>query len=252
MKSPALYNYRMNHNGRRRMLAAGSWADQYDMPHETVAVLVPLSGRAWAWPKFAEWLDKQTWPHNQVELRLLDTSQDDTFGATVRAWVAQCDYPHITYMRAAVGAPGLADRPRMGSAETAKEVNRTMLRIWSRLAAGLTTAFAVTLEDDILPPPDALSRLLINIDGNTDAVCARYKSRYHGTPLPASLYRGVGVEPVGYAAFGCTAWRTDVLQSRMTAVGGWYDHHVARGRRILCDWSLQVEHRNAPEMECAK
>lgn len=218
------------------------------MELETVPLLIPLSGRRWAWPQFRAWLDAQTWPHDQVELRILDTSQDEAFGLHVRHWLAGCDYPHISYQAASVADRGLADRPRVGDRVTQQAVNATMLRIWKLLTAGLTRSFAVTVEDDVLPPVDAIAAMLKTFTHATDAVAIPYRHRFEpGRTIPPRPPGARGTGPAPWCAFGCTAWRLDQLNRLWSPHGHqWYDVGATRQMRVLARWDLQADHRDPP------
>ncbi|MEK9810239.1 MAG: hypothetical protein VW362_07305, partial [Candidatus Nanopelagicales bacterium] len=51
------------------------FATQIGMRYEPITLMVPLAGREWAWPRFRDWLEAQTWPRHQTRLVLVDTSQ---------------------------------------------------------------------------------------------------------------------------------------------------------------------------------
>lgn len=248
LKMEPKYLYRQ-HSGSRTASINRTWSDAFAMHAETITVLIPLSGRSWAWPGFADWLDRQTWPRLQVDLRLLDTSARPDFGRMVRHWCAECDYPAVTYRAATVAAPGLADLPRRTGEKTQMDVNAAMLRIWHHLALGITTPLAVTIEDDILPPLDAIGRMVQHFTAKTDAVALPYRSRYSGRTIPPNDDQRRDVSAAPSCGFGCTAWRTDVLQAfREPArlMDRWCDVGASRGRRVLVDWSCECEHRDAP------
>jgi len=185
------------------------------LAHETFTLFVPLSGRTALWQQMAVFLEQQTWPHNQIRLILLDTSQSSEFSSTVRQWLATCDYVDTRYVRLAVGSPLLADLPRL---ESANEVRRSMARIYNFLKCELSTELVWILEDDILPPLNVAQKLLEQFDERTVSVAAPYRSRFHpsyvawdgnavsyGNPL-------VGTTEVGGNGFGCTVIRSEEIR----------------------------------------
>lgn len=246
--------------------------DRQELSRQTITLFIPLAGRESLWRELRKFLDRQTWPHEQLRLILCDTSQDEQFGRLVRDWISRCDYPDVRHLRFAPGTSGLADRPRD---QQVIAVNEAMCRIYNRLRQCLTTDYVWVLEDDIIPPDDVLARLLRSFDEHTASVCAPYRSRFDGwylvwsrerlgphgglvnngvhqltRPLPDSPQ----VQPIRGSGFGCVVLRSEVLREHifhLPAGDHWYDVRFFRelsgrwNRKV--DWSCECRHlHNTP------
>ena len=136
-------------------------------------------------------------------------------------------------------------------------------RLWNRIGRLAGTDLIWCLEDDVIPPPDALERLLDRMGPTVDAVTAQYPSRVvpgcsvawryddMETGYVTHLPRGRGVEQIGGCGLGCTLVRAEVFRagparSAGEAVG--YDCNLwldlaRRGGTLLIDWDLGCDHR---------
>lgn len=214
-KQSGRYHYRrhtesaLSKNARNVTYFQAAWLE-----HEVLTLFIPLSGRLSLWPQMASFLDQQTWPHDQIRLILLDTSQNSAFSETVRRWTANSDYDDVRYIKRTVGPPNLADQPRRESATT---VRKSMARIYNFLKCGLTTELVWILEDDVLPPFDVARRLLEHFDEQTVSVAAPYRSRFEAayvvwdTDIHSYTESQGGVTTVGGNGFGCTIIRSGVI-----------------------------------------
>lgn len=253
-KQPALYRYR-RHGDSRSAPAAPRSPDYFrraSLAQEVITLFIPLSGRIALWPGLAAFLDRQTWPHDQVRLNLFDTSQNDGFSRHLRAWVAECDYADVRHVRAKVGEPGLADRPRETAA---KEVSLSMARIYNRMARDLTTDYVWVVEDDMLPPDDACERLLRGFDEQTASVSGAYLSRLpHGyvawTADRHHLRPAKGLQKVDGNGFGCVLLRGQAVREALfTATidyaaydNAFYFRLGQSGLQAKIDWSVECRH----------
>jgi hypothetical protein len=112
------------------------------------------------------------------------------------------------------------------------------------------------VEDDIVPPLDAIEQLLREMDPNTATVTGAYRSRYTGDYVVWNdqgmhIPRGIGVEEVGGSGFGCVLIRRAVLAGETFGFG--YDespdYYRAFSRRlrdqrwkIKIAWPVECEH----------
>lgn len=147
----------------------------------------------------------------------------------------------------------------MGGAEVGQAYNALF-----KLALDSGMTYALTVEDDMLPPPDALTRLLAQLEGHPEysAVSALYWTKglnsfplvlghpEHGDYLPR---RGCeGLTEVNAIPMGCALWRLDTFPSLpapwfMTPPDCTQDIYFARkareaGHRFAVDCSLRVGH----------
>jgi glycosyltransferase involved in cell wall biosynthesis len=268
-KQRGIYGYRRHEANRTNSkYKTANYFDQRAMETETITLFVALSGRSAVWPRFQQFLEQQTWPHTQVKLWLLDTSQNERFGRRIRRWISQCDYADVRYRAEAVATPGLADAPRDTGA-TLDAVRMAAARIYNRLAREVSGHYVLTLEDDVIPPNDVIERLLRGFDHNVASVAAPYPSRFHkgyvawtaGRELiqerPAegakdeedrsSLYYAQ-VEGNG---FGCTLFRGDIFRDALFTARqppyvdfdpAFYERLKSTGLQAKVCWAAECQH----------
>jgi hypothetical protein len=244
--------------------------DRQELARETVTLFIPLSGRKHTWPELQKFLERQTWPHDQVRLVLCDTSCNVGFQRMVRAWLAQSDYLDTHWFTCPVPQAGLADAPRD---QQLRAVNEILCRIYNQLRERLTTDYVWILEDDIIPPNDVLERLLRAFDEHVATVCAPYRSRFDGRYLVWSRERagnnGVHqlvpplrdrpqVHDIRGSGFGCLVARAEVLRQYVFHLPPAETHYdvrffrelPVRWRRVV-DWTCECRHlHNAPRPKC--
>lgn len=272
-KNPIPLNYRVHAASETAATRPARLAAKYPQTHgidqQSITLFIPLSGRRWAWRKFSEFLDRQTYDHSRIRLVLCDTSQDWLFSRTVREWLCHCDYPDQRYYQQVVATPGVADQDRKGQRKIEEEVNLAMCRIFNRMRAELSTDYVWILEDDILPPDDVLQRMLDNLAPDVASVFAPYCSRFsenhvcwsqgcpgkrgggpvHHTRQPES--QAQQVEEIRGSGFGCLLIRSGLLKDHLFQIPPdhrYYDPHffdsLPSHWKRLVDWSLLCEHRS--------
>ena len=241
-----------------RTLAPGpGYFERAALAAADVTIFTPLAGRAPLWEGYADWLRAQTWPRDQCRLLLADTSGLSEFARTVRQFLASSDYPDARYALWPVAEPGLADRPRGDHLDA---VRRACARIYHRMAGEITTRFVLIVEDDVIPPPSIIERLLRSFDAGTVAVAAPYRARLHDAFVVwddegCNLEGGRGVQPVGGSGFGCLLLRRGALsQMRPSRAEDPADIDRAFGLRLRrerwtykVDWSQECRHLTGTE-----
>ena len=271
-KQRGIYGYRRHEANRTNSkYKTANYFDQRAMETETITLFVALSGRNAVWPRFQQFLEQQTWPHSQVKLWLLDTSQNERFGHRIRRWISQCDYTDVRYRSESVAMPGLADAPR-DNGQTLDAVRIAAARIYNRLAREVTGHYVLTLEDDVIPPNDVIERLLRGFDHNVASVAAPYPSRFHKgyvawtagrqlieeRPAPATEpstsdsgepnLRFAQVEGNG---FGCTLFRSDVVREALFTARqqpyvdfdpAFYERLKSTGLQSKLCWDAECQH----------
>lgn len=218
-KSPAVYLYRRHeeNNSTRRKEAKSEYRARFLTDRAPVTIAIPLSGRDQCWPRLREWLDRQTWPTWQTRLILLDTCPRRSFGRQVRSWLASSRYDDVRYIRdTTIGGEDLADVDRAKHREVIPHVQLAVARIYRRLMTEVTTEYVQIVEDDVIPPIDAISDLMDGMDETTAAVSGAVRSRYHqhfiawhryGHPITEP---GEAIERVLGTGFGCLLLRSSV------------------------------------------
>ncbi|WP_417848838.1 glycosyltransferase [Thalassoglobus sp.] len=269
-KQRGIYGYRRHEANRTNSkYKIANYFNQRAMETETITLFVALSGRSAVWPRFQQFLEQQTWPHSQVKLWLLDTSQDARFGRRIRRWISQCDYADVRYRTEAVAIPGLADAPRDNGA-TLDAVRMAAARIYNRLAREVTGYYVLTLEDDVIPPNDVIEKLLRGFDHHVASVAAPYPSRFHKgyvawkegrqiieeRPQPEAIVDEDGEPCLRYDlvegnGFGCTLFRGDVFRDAVFTARqqpyvdfdpAFYERLKATGLQAKVCWDAECEH----------
>jgi hypothetical protein len=258
-KQTGVYLYRQhNRNWTGKMKKSRPSAHYFHyagLTQEVLTLFVPLAGRTVFWPQTAAFLGRQAWPHAQVRLVLLDTSQSEAFSRTVRRWIGGCDYGDVRHLQQSVGTAGIADDNRRESGVRSAVV-RSMRRIYNRLLSLAETEYVWVLEDDIIPPDDVCERLLKGFDAKTASVAAPYRSRYHADYVVwkrdgrAYAKPGRRLERVGGNGFGCTILRRSVLHDHVFApLAAIEDYDTAFYRRLQStpymaqvDWTCECQH----------
>lgn len=252
-KSPAVYQYRDHGGGLFREKEQHAYAVKLGLEQETLTLFVALSGRAWAWPRFRDWLEAQTWPRDQTRLILCDTSQDARFHTLLRRWASQSKYPDVRLYQQDVAVPGVADADRH-DITVRRAVQTAVGRIYRRAAQEIRTDFALIVEDDIIPPVDAARRLINSMEMRVASVSGVYRSRFQpsvvawkkwGHPLPTSS----GVETITGNGFGCVLLRSRLLRDVGISTdgipdydGNFYAELDKTQWQARLDWSVQCEH----------
>lgn len=276
-KQRGIYGYRRHEANRTNSkYKTANYFNQRAMETETITLFVALSGRNAVWPRFQQFLEQQTWPHSQIKLWLLDTSQNERFGRRVKRWISQCNYTDVRYSTDAVATPGLADAPRDNGA-TLDAVRMAAARIYNRLAREVTGHYILTLEDDVIPPNDVIERLLRGFDHNVASVAAPYPSRFHkgyvawtagrqliearpetgvrspeeGTDSSSSSLQSPGYSLIEGNGFGCTMFRSDVFREALFTARqqpyvdfdpAFYERLKSTGLQAKLCWDAESQH----------
>jgi hypothetical protein len=257
VRSEGMFYYRKHEANMSLGLRDQPYVRRTGMIDEPVTFCLSLSGRSWAWPLMRAFLKRQTFPHSQVNLVILDTSQDEIFSQAVREWISSCDYRGVTHLCEAVGRKGLADENR---AAAARPVSDACAAIYNRFARLVRTPLVFFIEDDVIPPDDVVERLSRSLDIRVVSVAGAYLHRQRPTPVawgwsverqPYDLAAGSGVQRVGGNGFGCLLLRGEYLRHTVFRSGPPYfnyDHHfyatavLDEEREALIDWDCRCRH----------
>jgi glycosyltransferase involved in cell wall biosynthesis len=264
IKSRGTFFYRKHDTNMSNTLRKEKkYAEYTGLEEELITFCLPLSGRKWMWPIMQAFLVRQTYPHEKIRLILLDTSQDPEFARMVREWALRCDYPGVTYLQQAVGRKGVADMPRD---EVIQEICDVCAAIYNRLAQMVTTPLALIIEDDVIPPDDAVMRLMQHLDTQVVTVSGFYVHRQRPEPVawnwdpngwPVDVVAQKGVTQIGGNGFGCLLIRGEYFSHSVFRSGPSlfnFDHNFyrtmtfLRGHRAVIDWDCRCKHyENAHE-----
>lgn len=162
----ALLHYRV-HGASRSFSDAGSILKpgRTALRHNTFTLLTLFCGRAWHLARYFAWLERLDCLPGRVTLHALDNSGDAAFGRELRWRLA--DQARFAYRyecapaRADAGLPN-ADFAAGGTPERLARdpaIHAHLARLYSRAFAQCHTDYVFCVEDDVLPPDDALARL---------------------------------------------------------------------------------------------
>lgn len=254
-KSTATYQYRRHRHNSSLKRIRQPYYDLAGLAYETITLVIPFSGRVDLLPDMLTWLEQQTWDRNQMQLLLLDGSDSTEFYSSLREWIDACGYGDIRMVRSCFGRPGLADDKREDR-DIQREVQIAVAQLYSWVRTQVTSRFVMILEDDVLPPIDAIERLLRGFDSGIDSVSGVIPSRYHPGPIawekPGKIASpGQGLQPIGGNGFGCVMLRNSALQQQAISFSPEYPNYdqgfyarLGAGRARI-DWDLVCEHRNS-------
>jgi GT2 family glycosyltransferase/glycosyltransferase involved in cell wall biosynthesis len=223
---------------------------------EPITMFVPLSGRKEYWPRMIEFIEKQ----NISELMIVNSGDDD-FKSMVKEDLTRLKMPAISHIELPC-TNNIADVDRRNNFEVEKIVCSLMPKIYNNLRR-ITTNYVFVVEDDVLPPIDALARLLDSMDADVAAVSGDVQSRFwpgqslahkyvDGVLTPLEYQSGNDTQDVDGSGFGCLLLRRSaILESAPFNDGGsrYYDVEFSKqvkfnGWRWLIDWSVNCVHGN--------
>lgn len=254
-KSPVPLRYRRHATS---MMATGGREYQYfqfaNLALETVQIVLPLAGRAHWLPRLQRWVEQQTWP--RISVLALDTGPHPELRRDVRRWLATLDCETQYLPLPPTG--DVANLERRNQPETVDAVQQIMPRIYLQAVQRLNREFVFWLEDDVLPPHDAIARLMHSMNERTACVSGVVASRFEHRVIGwdwdngcrTRAVRGRGVERIHGTGFGCLLIRRSVLQEHPLHAGGRthnYDQEFAidiapTGLEWRIDWNVLCDH----------
>ncbi len=254
---------RMTQLGWRLPGVAPGAPAQMPREHLTSTLFLSLSGRAWAWPLTTRFLESEASLHPKTHLSILDTSGSPEFSSGVRSWLADCPFAETAYRTLPPAETGLADRARP---DVLDEVRHYVAAIYNTFARTSDTELALFLEDDVVPPPGAYTRLASLLTGDVASASAVVRGRHEryrrGEPIAwrwdsagerENLALGSGVQPIGGSGFGCTAVRGGIIRDAVFRSGPpwddfdfnfFHDLVAVQGRKAVIDWDCVCRHHD--------
>jgi glycosyltransferase involved in cell wall biosynthesis len=247
-----VYHYRVHADSMLHQARHESYRTQAAVDLKRVTLVLPLSGRRAWWDRLRDWVESQTWPLERLEVMVTDTGPPD-WSREIRSWLATLPAAATSYFRFP-DTWGLADRPRAEDPQVQQAVALMVPRLYQFAFQRCGTEYLLTVEDDILPPLDALDRLFDAMAPDVAAVSGAYRGRF-AFPFcfaPEKTAWGVGREPVDACGFGCLLLRRSAWQQSVLHCGGrtdWYDFNFGYrmrelGWRLIADWEVRCLHQN--------
>lgn len=176
------------------------------MPKHKLNAFFHVGGRHICWSKFCWFLERQTYPHKDIKLIVVNTTPQHQY---YKKWLEQCDYEYA-YEETKLNSP-----PHMRT-NRLNEMCRNQVAI---LDKHVDAEYLWTLDDDIIPPDDVVYHLLPHFNTpNVMAVSACYRlapriqnrTGYCCWPIdhnPRYYTKSYGVQVVGGACWGCCLWK---------------------------------------------
>lgn len=259
--------YRTHHDQKHRRSHSARQESGYfvsqGLVFQDVTLFMALAGRPHVWHEMREFLARQTWPHEQLRLILCDTGQQPDFTRQLREWVTDCDYPNVHHFQLSPARPGLADEDRRNHI-VEREVQEAMCRIYNRLRQSVETDYCWIMEDDVIPPDDALERLMRHFNADVGSVHAPYPSRWDPDFVVWDYQRadspGVHrikppapdepqLQEIRGSGFGCVVLRSELLRRHVFSIPPgelYYDPYFFETMgdewKRLCDWTCICRH----------
>ena len=198
VKSQAKLHYRV-HKG---MMSADRFARRIHIDtmrkSYTVTLFTPFCGRDWMLDRYFKFLETQAFNHNRIKLCFYDNSCNPEFEKRLRQFLSQCDYPQTQYIRDDSKCfDGITQQEFAGgdaSVRVQREatVHRQLTRIYNRMTSETTTDLIWLVEDDIVPPADALYQLFDGLGYGDAAVAGCVLSRFRHKP---TAWRMLSLDP---------------------------------------------------------
>jgi glycosyltransferase involved in cell wall biosynthesis len=254
---------------RHRKTKRWNYAHNAGLLKTPITVFTPFAGRLQVLDRYIDGLKNLDFDPKMIRLHLFDTSNNPEFSAALKRRMIGLPFERLTYTEAPLPAiwkhsPESLIRFRVSNKRQAQYYyEMAVVYAYNTLLAACDTEFAFTIEDDVVPAPDALKRLLALMEPDVSAAVAHYPCHLQGYSLvwhedaTGNIVhyptRREGVEEVGGSGFGCSLFRTEDLRRSpiYTRVyenpPNWYDHIAftrlrAAGGRVLCDWGIDAEH----------
>jgi glycosyltransferase involved in cell wall biosynthesis len=243
-----------------------SYAESAALLRQPVTVFTHFTGRTSAFDAYVRSLRALDYDRDMIRLHWLYTGTDPAFDERLRFEISRFPFGRVTYTRSPI-----ADAPHTFTRDLFHDVTRNpqgsysheilMVHAYNHLVTTCDTMFALTVEEDLLLEPEALTKLMKTLDKHTVAVVAPYTSAIHDHWMPwygdaksgvkHAHRRHTGIEKVSGSGFGCTLFRMSVLKAIpfMTQTHMDPPHSciyltffgLAKQGTILCNWDIDVE-----------
>jgi hypothetical protein len=228
--------------------------------NDRITLFIPLSGRHEFWEEFSNFLNSIEYPKDQISLILMDTSHSNEFERMVKKWIGQSRFNDVRYIKKKVGKERLADERRVQNNLSVNmdlyfEIHNAMCSIYNTMKRVVSTKYVWVVEDDIIPPSDALHRLLTEMTPETVSVSGVYLHRYKEGHVVAWDYEntvlqsGSGVQRVKGNGFGCVLLRMNTVRQHVfTPDYVWPDfdrafyHRLGEDEIVKLDWDVYCKH----------
>ncbi len=226
---------------------------------EKVTIFIPLAGRPYCWMMLSEALSKQTYDHSAIKLILYNTSHSDKFENMVKKWMSRKDY-ETSYILDRKNIAGLADKPR--PTPVVHQVFTYLSKIYSKIIPSIETPYIWFIDDDTIPPLDALSKLFDGFTINkVFSVSGAYRLRSPDwgftawmNPRRGFLQGGKGIQLIGGNGFGCALmknFRNFNFSYDKRFSGGldeqFYLREARKGRLAALNWNVTCKHMMASD-----
>lgn len=228
-----------------------------------------LAGRRKFLPQWETWLLEATFPL-ATRIVLVDNSGDQEFAATIRSFARRLwERPEVSAV--SFRAEGKRYSPAEGESyfEMGRHVH--VANLYQEIFPTLTGDLYFTLEDDVIPPKDALTRMIEDVwmpNEKVGAVAGAYSmptSKAHITAATVGDKWSMGIISwndlpkgpmrVGFTGGGCTLWNAAAISDTLPiraymdpneGIRGW-DNNLSRslttnGHEIYVHGGVRCKH----------
>lgn len=269
-KADTHVHYRVHDGSRLHTILreyAGSYWKIASLLRNPITIFTPFAGRTSTFERYVQGLKDLDFDHSLIHLHWFDTSGKPEFGHMLKNALAAMDVGRATYTKAPLPelwghTPQTLIEGRVRNINNAQYYyEMAVIYAYNTLLTCCPTEFVLVIEDDIVPEPAALKKMLKTVDAHTAAVVAHYECHILGhslvwyTTKKGDVHfpkRRKGIEEVGGSGFGCSLFRVSDLRKNpfYTRVHHtppeWYDHITYKALRkygkVLCNWDVAVEH----------
>lgn len=233
-----------------------------------VAIVTLFAGRTWALRHYARFLQSLDWHRDNLFIVAVDNSASDAFGCELRSMLAASGIAQAVCVNDARAVTCASAAEFAGNARLRLDHNRSLgnhmafLYATARQYVPAGAAYVWSVEDDIEPPPDALTHLAFGVHLRPDAgmVSGIARSRFCRRLIAWNAGRTVETPPfdsyneiteTGFfcALFPRSAWESLAFRACEGVPSGniAYDHTACRdlrlaGRKIYMAGSVRCKH----------
>lgn len=238
----------------------------YKLTPTQITLFCPLAGRFRCWKKMEKALRNLQWPHKDVFLLICNTSKNKKFAHIVKKSLETMDYPYRYYERIQP-IDGLADLKR--NIDVARQVFFFLSKTYNEMTKMIETPYLWLVDDDTIPPTDALNKLMTGFSKSVFSVSGayrlnprrRYSPGFCAWNNPRTIFlegpsKGSQIEIIGGNGFGCALLKhnKDFTFGYNADFNGGFDEQfylreAKKGRKAAIHWDVIAEHMDGLEKE---
>lgn len=224
----------------------GTYYERAALHLQPITLVLPIC-RELYFDRLTAWVKKQK---QFNEIIVIDSADTESLRQRIKEWIATLEIENVIHIKR-ISSEGLADMNRSLGNGVYQAVQLTMPRIYKHMRRA-TNEYIMIVEDDVLPPDDAVDKLLQGFDqdvaGMTGVVPSRYQKGFAiaGTEIGKQdpLKKQTGVEQMAFSGFGCLLLRRSaMLEVAPFNSGGQGNFDIEFWRDLLArNWLLKMNY----------